>query len=63
MFGGLSYATILQNAQTATEFASLITRDPTTNQIISISQTNANLFKSEVSGLDADLKYSIDHVI
>jgi iron complex outermembrane receptor protein len=58
--GGLSYATILQNAQTATEFASLITRNPTTNQIISISQTNTNLFKSEVSGLDADLKYAND---
>jgi iron complex outermembrane receptor protein len=58
--GGLSYATILQNAQTATEFASLITRNPTTNQIISISQTNTNLFKSEVSGLDSDLKYAYD---
>jgi iron complex outermembrane recepter protein len=56
--GGLSYATILQNVQTATQFADLITRSPTTNQIVSISQTNTNLFKSEVSGLDADLKYA-----
>jgi iron complex outermembrane recepter protein len=55
--GGLNYATILQNAQTATQFASLITRDPTTGQIVAISQTNANLFRSIVSGLDMDLKY------
>jgi iron complex outermembrane receptor protein len=58
--GGLSYATILQNAQTATQFADLITRDPVTNQIISISQTNTNLFKTEVAGLDADVKYAYD---
>jgi len=55
--GGLNYATILQNATTATQFANLITRDAN-GQIISISQTNANLFKSAVSGLDVDLKYS-----
>jgi iron complex outermembrane receptor protein len=58
--GGLSYATILQNAQTATQFANLITRDPVTNQIVSISQTNTNLFKTEVAGLDADVKYAYD---
>jgi iron complex outermembrane receptor protein len=57
--GGLGYPFILQNAATATEFASLINRDPTTNQIISISQTNANLFKSNVSGLDADVRYNL----
>jgi iron complex outermembrane recepter protein len=54
--GGLNYATILQNAQTATQFASFITRNAA-GQIVSINQTNANLFKSAVSGLDADLKY------
>ena len=54
--GGLNYATILQNAQTATQFASLITRNAA-GDIVSISQTNANLFKSAVSGLDIDLKY------
>jgi iron complex outermembrane recepter protein len=58
--GGLGYPFILQNAQTATQYANLINRDPVTNQIISISQTNANLFKSEVSGLDGDLKYGYD---
>jgi iron complex outermembrane recepter protein len=58
--GGLGYPFILQNAQTATEFASLINRDPTTGQIISISQTNANLFKSNVSGLDTDIRYRFD---
>ncbi|MDB6101346.1 MAG: hypothetical protein JWO52_1345 [Gammaproteobacteria bacterium] len=54
--GGLNYATILQNAQTATQFSSLITRNAA-NDIVSISQTNANLFKAAVSGLDIDLKY------
>ena len=56
--GGLNYAVILQNAQTATQFANLITRNAA-GQIVSISQTNANLFKSDVSGLDVDLKYAI----
>jgi iron complex outermembrane recepter protein len=56
--GGLSYATILQNVQTATQFQSLITRNAA-GQIVSISQTNANLFKSSVSGLDIDLKYRL----
>jgi iron complex outermembrane receptor protein len=57
--GGLNYATILQNAQTATQFSNLITRDAT-GQIVAISQTNANLFKSAVSGLDMDLKYAFE---
>src|SRR5581483_324722 len=56
--GGLSYAAILQNAQTATQYAYLINRDAT-GQIVSISQTNANLFKTDVSGLDMDLKYHL----
>ena len=56
--GGLNYATILQNAQTATQFASLINRDAGGN-IVSISQTNANLFKTQVSGLDVDFRYSV----
>ena len=58
--GGLGYPFILQNAATATQYASLIKRDPVTNQIISISQTNANLFKANVSGLDADIRYRFD---
>jgi iron complex outermembrane receptor protein len=57
--GGLNYATILQNAQTATQFAYLITRNAA-GDIVSISQTNANLFKVNLSGLDADLKYAFD---
>lgn len=56
--GGLNYASILQNAQTATQFANLITRDAAGN-IIAISQTNANLFKTQVSGLDVDFRYAI----
>jgi iron complex outermembrane receptor protein len=58
--GGLGYPFILQNAATATQFASLINRDPVTQQIISISQTNANLFKANVSGLDSDVRYRFD---
>jgi iron complex outermembrane recepter protein len=54
--GGLGYATILASPQNATEFSSFITRNAAGN-IVSISQTNANLFRSDVSGLDADLKY------
>jgi iron complex outermembrane recepter protein len=56
--GGLAYNVILQNAQTATEFASYITRDSAGN-IVFISQTNANLFKEYVSGLDINLDYDI----
>src|SRR5882757_8333515 len=57
--GGLPVATILQNAASATQFASLITRDANGN-IVFISQTNANLFKVNVSGLDIDLRYAFD---
>jgi iron complex outermembrane recepter protein len=58
--GGLSFATILANAASANTFASFVTRDPVTNNIVSISQTNANLFKLELSGADLDLEYSFD---
>jgi iron complex outermembrane receptor protein len=57
--GGLPVATILQNAASATQFSSLITRDANGN-IVFISQTNANLFKQNVSGMDIDLKYAFD---
>ena len=56
---GLNYGVILLNAQTATQFASFITRDANGN-IVAISQTNANLFKSIVNGLDIDLKYGLN---
>ena len=49
---GSSYATILQTAASAQEFSNLITRN-SAGQIIAISQTNANLFKTNLSGLDA----------
>jgi iron complex outermembrane recepter protein len=55
---GLNYATILQTAASAEEFASFITRNAA-GQITAISQTNANLFKSNLSGLDLDLKYRL----
>ena len=54
--GGLPYSVILQNAQTATEFARFVTRDSSGN-IVSISQTAANLFKTYLSGLDINLSY------
>jgi iron complex outermembrane receptor protein len=57
--GGLPVSTILQNAASATQFANLITRDANGN-IVFISQTNANLFKENVSGMDIDLKYAFD---
>ena len=56
--GGLSYATILQNAQTAAQFAGFVTRDAN-GQIVSINQANANLFKVALSGLDLDFKSAI----
>jgi iron complex outermembrane receptor protein len=57
--GGLPIATVLQNAASETQFANLITRDANGN-ITSISQTNANLFKEDVSGLDVNLRYAFD---
>jgi iron complex outermembrane recepter protein len=57
--GGLPVATILQNAASATQFASLIQRDANGN-IVFISQTNANLFREDVTGTDVDFKYAFD---
>jgi iron complex outermembrane receptor protein len=57
--GGLPTSTILQNAASATQFASLITRDANGN-IVFISQTNANLFREDVTGTDVDFKYAFD---
>ena len=48
--GGLPVSVILQNAASATQFASLIQRDANGN-IVFISQTNANLFKTNVSAV------------
>jgi iron complex outermembrane recepter protein len=56
--GGLPYQDILLNAGSAAEFAGLVNRS-STGQIVSIEQTNANLFKSALSGLDMDLKYGL----
>ena len=57
--GGLPVSTILQNAASATQFAGLIQRDANGN-IVFISQTNANLFKENVTGTDVDFKYAFD---
>jgi iron complex outermembrane receptor protein len=57
--GGLPYQTILASAASEAEFASFITRDANGN-ITAVQQTNANLFKTNVSGLDMDLRYAFD---
>jgi iron complex outermembrane receptor protein len=57
--GGLSYATIMQSAASEMQYASFITRNAN-GDVVSINQTNANLFKSAVSGFDVDLKYHLD---
>jgi iron complex outermembrane recepter protein len=56
--GGLNYATIMQSAASEQQFASYISRNAA-GQIVSINQTNSNLFKANVSGLDMDFKYRI----
>lgn len=56
--GGLNYAFILQNQQTAAQYANFINRDANGN-IVSVNQANANLFKINVNGVDADLNYDI----
>jgi iron complex outermembrane recepter protein len=57
--GGLPYQTILASAASEAEFASFITRNAA-GMITGIQQTNANLFKTNVSGLDMDLRYAFD---
>jgi len=57
--GGLPYQTILASAASEAEFASFITRNAQ-GMITGIQQTNANLFKTNVSGLDMDLRYAFD---
>jgi iron complex outermembrane recepter protein len=57
--GGLPYTTILANAGNEAEFSSFITRN-SAGMITAIQQTNANLFKTNVSGLDMDLRYAFD---
>ncbi len=61
--GGLSAGTILGSAANELAFANFITRGaPDGNAsglgpILSISQQNANLFKTALSGVDVDFKY------
>ncbi len=61
--GGLNYTYFLATAARASQYASFITRGaPDGNAsgvgpIVSIRQTNANLFKSQLAGVDVDAKY------
>ncbi len=61
--GGLSYVYFMANAARATQYASFITRGPADSNpsgvgpITSIAQTNANLFKVQLGGVDLDMKY------
>jgi iron complex outermembrane receptor protein len=57
--GGIPYTTFLANAANATQYASFINRDAGGN-IVSISQINENLFKTNVSGLDMNFRYALD---
>ena len=63
--GGLSANYFLANAERAAQYAAFVQRGaPDGNAsgvgpITSISQTNANLFKTEVSGVDVDVKYAL----
>jgi iron complex outermembrane receptor protein len=65
VIGGLAVATILQNAQTATQFSSYILRGPPDSNpsgvgpIIGIVQTTSNLFKQKVTGYDVDIKWRV----
>ncbi|MGZ5033492.1 MAG: TonB-dependent receptor plug domain-containing protein [Usitatibacter sp.] len=61
VLGGLNFATILLNADNATRFSNFLIRGaPDGNAsglgpIVSVIQTNANLFKAKLSGYDVNL--------
>jgi iron complex outermembrane receptor protein len=62
--GGLSTATILASAASEQQYAAYIQRGPADpgnpsglGPITAILQTNANLFKTQVAGVDVDAKY------
>jgi iron complex outermembrane receptor protein len=63
--GGLSSTYFLANAERATQYAAFIQRGPADGNasgvgpITSIVQTNANLFKTQVAGIDLDAKYGL----
>jgi iron complex outermembrane receptor protein len=64
--GGLSASYMLSNAANATKYAQYILRgpaDPTNasglGPITAILQTNANLFKTQMAGVDVDGKYAL----
>ena len=61
VIGGVSADTILSDTASATQYASLVTRAPSTTpglpgQIVSINNQNLNLYKLNVRGLDFDFK-------
>ena len=64
--GGLSAAYILSTAARAAQYGTYIVRGPADagnpsglGAITSILQTNANLFKTQLSGVDVDAKYGL----
>ncbi|MDY7574134.1 TonB-dependent receptor [Actimicrobium sp. CCI2.3] len=64
--GGLSSAYILSSAARATQYAAYVQRaaaDPSNvsglGAITSIQQTNSNLFKTQLAGVDVDAKYAL----
>ena len=62
--GGLSYTYFLANAARANQYSGFIVRGPADGNasgvgpITAILQTNANLFKTKVEGMDVDLKWT-----
>ena len=62
--GGLSSNYFLANADRATQYTAFIVRGPTDGNasgagpITGILQTNANLFRTQISGVDVDFKYA-----
>jgi iron complex outermembrane receptor protein len=64
--GGLSSSFMLSNAARATQYAQYILRGPADpsnasglGPITAILQTNANLFKTQMAGIDVDAKYGL----
>ncbi|QJE02442.1 TonB-dependent receptor [Massilia forsythiae] len=63
--GGLSSTYILANAERTTRYAQFVNRGPADGNaagvgpILSIVQTNSNLFKTQVAGVDVDAMYRL----
>ena len=63
VIGGVGATAVLTDANSAAQYASLITRAPANGglpgQILSINQQNQNLFNARVQGIDLDFKLRV----